>query len=49
VENRSRFGLEVAKACAEAVGEKRVGLRLSPYSTYGGEPDPPVRGPNGGP
>jgi NADPH2 dehydrogenase len=34
VENRSRFGLEVAKAVVEAVGKERVGIRLSPWSTF---------------
>jgi NADPH2 dehydrogenase len=34
IENRARFALEVAKACAEAVGRERVGIRLSPYSEY---------------
>lgn len=30
VENRARFALEVVKACGEAIGYERVGLRLSP-------------------
>ncbi|KAK8092268.1 FMN-linked oxidoreductase [Apiospora kogelbergensis] len=38
VENRSRFTLEVAKACVEApgVGPERVGIRLSPWSPFQG-------------
>ena len=36
VENRSRFALEVAKAVVEAVGGERVGMRLSPFSTFQG-------------
>lgn len=36
VENRSRFGLEVAKAVADAVGEERTGFRISPWSTFQG-------------
>ncbi|MCJ1259775.1 Chanoclavine-I aldehyde reductase fgaOx3 [Lignoscripta atroalba] len=36
VENRSRFGLEVAKAVVEAVGADKVGIRLSPFSTFQG-------------
>ena len=36
VENRSRFGLEVAKAVVAAVGSERVGIRLSPFSTFQG-------------
>ncbi|KZP02796.1 FMN-linked oxidoreductase [Athelia psychrophila] len=34
VENRSRFALEVTKAVVDAVGEKKTGLRLSPWSTF---------------
>lgn len=36
VENRSRFGLEVTKAVVDAVGAEKVGIRLSPYSTFQG-------------
>ncbi|KZP20890.1 FMN-linked oxidoreductase [Athelia psychrophila] len=36
VENRSRFALEVIKAIADAVGEKKTALRLSPWSTAQG-------------
>lgn len=36
VEKRSRFGLEVAKAVVEAVGADRLGIRLSPWSTFQG-------------
>lgn len=36
VENRSRFGLEVAKAVADAVGPERTGYRISPWSTFQG-------------
>ncbi|CCF59792.1 hypothetical protein KAFR_0I00110 [Kazachstania africana CBS 2517] len=35
IENRSRFTLEVIDACIEAVGAERVGVRLSPWATYG--------------
>ena len=34
IENRSRFGLEVARAVVEAVGAERVGIRLSPFSSF---------------
>lgn len=34
VENRSRFGLEVTKAVVEAVGADKVGIRLSPWSSF---------------
>ena len=34
IENRSRFGLEIAKAVVAAVGAERVGIRLSPFSTF---------------
>jgi len=37
VENRARFVLEVACAVVDAVGGNKVGLRLSPWSTYQGE------------
>lgn len=30
VENRARFALEVVRACGEAIGYERMGLRLSP-------------------
>ena len=36
VEKRSRFGLEVAKAVVEAVGSEKVGIRMSPFSTFQG-------------
>ena len=36
IENRSRFGLEVAKAVVDAVGADRTGIRLSPFSTFQG-------------
>jgi len=36
IEKRSRFGLEVAKAVVAAVGADRVGVRLSPFSTFQG-------------
>lgn len=36
VEKRSKFGLEVARAVVEAVGNEKVGIRLSPFSTFQG-------------
>ncbi|QSZ34055.1 hypothetical protein DSL72_005635 [Monilinia vaccinii-corymbosi] len=36
VENRARFGIEVAKAVAAAVGAEKTAIRLSPYSTFQG-------------
>jgi NADPH2 dehydrogenase len=36
IENRSRFAVEVAEAVVNAVGSERVGIRLSPFSTYQG-------------
>jgi NADPH2 dehydrogenase len=36
VENRSRFVGEVMKAVGDAIGPERVGLRLSPWSTFQG-------------
>ncbi|KAJ5683448.1 NADPH dehydrogenase [Penicillium macrosclerotiorum] len=34
IENRSRFGFEVAKAVAAAVGPERTGYRISPWSHF---------------
>ncbi|KAJ3326070.1 hypothetical protein HDU76_013032 [Blyttiomyces sp. JEL0837] len=39
IENRTRLSLEVAKACSEAIGSDRVGIRFSPYGTFGGMGD----------
>ncbi|KAF2089859.1 FMN-linked oxidoreductase [Saccharata proteae CBS 121410] len=36
IENRGRFGLEVAKAVVAAVGADKTGIRLSPWSTFQG-------------
>jgi len=36
VENRARFGIEVAKAVVAAVGPERAGIRLSPFSEFQG-------------
>lgn len=36
VENRCRFGLEVTAAVVAAVGPKKTGIRLSPYSQFQG-------------
>ena len=36
IENRARFGLEVAKAVTKAVGADKTGIRLSPWSTFQG-------------
>ncbi|KAJ7696765.1 hypothetical protein B0H17DRAFT_929054 [Mycena rosella] len=33
-ENRTRFPLEVADAVVKAVGQKKTGLRISPWGTY---------------
>jgi N-ethylmaleimide reductase len=42
-EKRARFGFEVAKRVAAAIGGDRLGIRLSPYGTNGGiKPDPEV-------
>ncbi|GJE97331.1 alkene reductase [Phanerochaete sordida] len=35
IENRCRFALEVLQAVTEAVGEAKVGIRFSPWSTFG--------------
>ncbi|WP_242891157.1 alkene reductase [Actinomadura litoris] len=36
VENRIRFGVEVARAVADAIGAERLGFRISPGSTSNG-------------
>jgi 2,4-dienoyl-CoA reductase-like NADH-dependent reductase (Old Yellow Enzyme family) len=36
IENRSRFAIEAATAIVEAIGADKVGIRLSPYSTFQG-------------
>ncbi|KAF9700256.1 hypothetical protein EKO04_001622 [Ascochyta lentis] len=36
IENRARFGFEVAKACADKIGSKKVGFRVSPWSPFQG-------------
>lgn len=36
VENRIRFAIETAKACAAAVGAGRLGMRISPYGAFNG-------------
>lgn len=36
IENRSRFGIEVARAVTAAVGPERVGFRISPWSPFQG-------------
>jgi NADPH2 dehydrogenase len=37
VENRVRFVLEITEAVVNAVGANKVGIRLSPWSTFQGE------------
>ena len=37
VQNRARFVLEVTDAVVKSVGADRVGIRLSPWSTFQGE------------
>jgi NADPH2 dehydrogenase len=36
IENRARFGMEVAAAVADAIGPRRVGFRISPSAPIGG-------------
>ena len=38
---RSRFALEVAKACGNAIGGDRVGIRISPYGVFNEMPHYP--------
>jgi NADPH2 dehydrogenase len=37
IENRSRFPLEVIDAIAKAVGEDKVGIKISPWNPFQGE------------
>jgi NADPH2 dehydrogenase len=37
VENRARFVLEITESVVKAVGANKVGIRLSPWSTFQGE------------
>jgi N-ethylmaleimide reductase len=39
VEKRIRFVVEVARACADAIGADRVGIRLSPFGTFNDLPE----------
>ena len=36
IENRARFALEVIEATVKVVGQKKVGLRLSPWGRFAG-------------
>jgi len=36
IEKRAKFGLEVTKAVVAAIGAKKTGIRLSPFSTFQG-------------
>jgi N-ethylmaleimide reductase len=36
VENRIRFAVEVARACAAAIGADRIGMRISPHGVFNG-------------
>jgi len=38
VENRTRFVREIVDAVVDAVGARRVGIRFSPWSSFGGAP-----------
>ena len=43
VENRARFVLEITESVVKAVGANKVGIRLSPWSTFQGENAPSSR------
>ena len=34
IDGRNRFALEVARACAAAIGAERIGIRLSPHGAF---------------
>lgn len=36
VPNRCRFGIEIARVCAQEIGAERVGFRVSPWSPFQG-------------
>lgn len=36
IENRNRFVLEIVDAVVDAIGADRVGIRISPYESFGG-------------
>ncbi|KAJ4991926.1 NADH:flavin oxidoreductase NADH oxidase [Stagonosporopsis vannaccii] len=36
IENRARFGIEVARACVDALRPEKVGFRVSPWSPFQG-------------
>ncbi|MFP8489556.1 alkene reductase [Gracilimonas sp. Q87] len=36
IENRNRFAIEVSKAVADAIGNEKTGIRLSPYGVFSG-------------
>lgn len=36
IENRIRFAVEAARACAAAIGAGRIGMRVSPYGVFNG-------------
>ena len=36
IDNRIRFAAEVARACSDAIGADRVGMRISPYGVFNG-------------
>jgi N-ethylmaleimide reductase len=40
IANRARFLVEVAQACADAIGPQRVGIRLTPFSAFNGATSP---------
>ena len=37
IENRSRFILEIIDAVTEAIGSEKIGIRFSPYGTFGNQ------------
>lgn len=34
IDNRIRFAVEVARACAQVIGAARIGMRISPYGVF---------------
>ena len=41
IQNRARIAVEIASAIAEAIGPEKVGIRFSPFNTFGDQPPYP--------
>jgi N-ethylmaleimide reductase len=41
IKNRARVAIEMAEAIAEAIGAEKIGIRFSPFNTFGDQPPYP--------